>query len=560
MYRSFAVVAGLVGITLSPQMAQAPPAHVAALNISTDVTQNVACTGGVCTPTGRPATLNVTDLANMLAGGDIVVKAKSLVFDIYVAAPLTWASSHVLTLDTTFGIIFAQPVMVEGTAGLVLITDDGGFRCGCDFSFAGNGNIAFWDLASKLTINGKTYTLVNDLATLATDISIKPKGRYALANDYDAGPDGTYTDSPITTALTGTFEGLGHTISNLTINASNVDNPIDTVGLFASARTLRDIALANANVTVTADADGAASGFCAGLLVGKTDAGSSISNVSVSGNVTAQRGAAAAVISAQIGGLSCGGGGKITNARAVGGTLTVNNFDFAIVGGLVGINDAKLGKSYASMNITAHAVGNGVQGAGAVIGGLVSMNHGTIDVAYATGSVAADAQAQKSGTRAAIHAGGLVGNYDSNGDTNEISDVYATGSVQGEASGSADSYARVGGLVGFYDGSGGSTMVADAYSTGAVSGSSPGSLYLGGLVGDVNDMSSVFSNTYWDLDTSNISDPSQGVGGAPNYSGITGKTTSQLQSGLPTGFAPQIWDEKKKINGGLPYLRALPTQ
>jgi hypothetical protein len=36
--------------------------------ISNDPTQNMTCSGGVCSPTAASAVLSVTDLANMLAG------------------------------------------------------------------------------------------------------------------------------------------------------------------------------------------------------------------------------------------------------------------------------------------------------------------------------------------------------------------------------------------------------------------------------------------------------------------------------------------------------------
>ena len=66
------------------------------------------------------------------------------------------------------------------------------------------------------------------------------------------------------------------------------------------------------------------------------------------------------------------------------------------------------------------------------------------------------------------------------------------------------------------------------------------------------------ADTYWDTDTSGITDPSQGAGNIANDPGITGLTTQQFQSGLPTGFDPKIWAEKSTINNGLPYLIANP--
>lgn len=37
-----------------------------------------------------------------------------------------------------------------------------------------------------------------------------------------------------------------------------------------------------------------------------------------------------------------------------------------------------------------------------------------------------------------------------------------------------------------------------------------------------------------------------------------GLTTVELQSGVPPGFDPAIWAQDGGINGGFPYLRAVP--
>jgi hypothetical protein len=60
-----------------------------------------------------------------------------------------------------------------------------------------------------------------------------------------------------------------------------------------------------------------------------------------------------------------------------------------------------------------------------------------------------------------------------------------------------------------------------------------------------------FVDAYWD------SDNNSGLTGSSGAS-ATGLTTAQFQSGLPAGFASWIWGESSAINGGLPYLVALP--
>ena len=44
------------------------------LNISNRPTKNMSCSGGLCTATAKNAILNVDDLTNMLATGDLTVK------------------------------------------------------------------------------------------------------------------------------------------------------------------------------------------------------------------------------------------------------------------------------------------------------------------------------------------------------------------------------------------------------------------------------------------------------------------------------------------------------
>jgi hypothetical protein len=67
-------------------------------------------------------------------------------------------------------------------------------------------------------------------------------------------------------------------------------------------------------------------------------------------------------------------------------------------------------------------------------------------------------------------------------------------------------------------------------------------------------MSGTWTDNYWDTTTSGTT---QGTG-TGNISGVTGETTVQLQSGLPAGFSSAIWGENSSINGGLPYLLAIP--
>jgi hypothetical protein len=155
----------------------------------------------------------------------------------------------------------------------------------------------------------------------------------------------------------------------------------------------------------------------------------------------------------------------------------------------------------------------------------VGVNWGLIDQSYATGAVSA-----------AVSSGGLVG-----GSFTAISDSYATGPVFGAAG--------AGGLAGVVE-----KYLYTSYSTGTVSGSC-----IGGFVGG-DGSGNKLTSSYWDMDTSGITDPGQGACAPPNAEGITGLTDSQMKSGLPKGFDPSIWGQNPNINNGYPYLLANPPQ
>ena len=107
---------------------------------------------------------------------------------------------------------------MNGSGGLTILTNDGG--TGGDYSFGPKGNATFLATTNALSINGNSYTLVRNIATLASDIAAQPAGFYALGSSYNASADGIYTSAPIATTFTGTFEGLGHSISKLKIKNS----------------------------------------------------------------------------------------------------------------------------------------------------------------------------------------------------------------------------------------------------------------------------------------------------------------------------------------------------
>jgi hypothetical protein len=199
---------------------------------------------------------------------------------------------------------------------------------------------------------------------------------------------------------------------------------------------------------------------------------------------------------------------------------------FLHVGGLVGRNRGVISLSNSSAAVKAIGIVS-------VAGGIAGFNGGRISESFATG------ESFVSGAHGVwAEGGGLVGR-----DEGQIDHCYATGAVK------ADAYSFVGGLVGATH----PASIDQAYSIGSVA----GGRYAGGFVG-YDYGSGNFTSTFWNLDTSGITDPSQGAGNVENDPGITGLTEAQLKSGLPPGFDRMVWGHKKNINNGYPYLLANP--
>ncbi len=217
------------------------------LVISAKPTQNVTCSAGTCTATAQQAVLNVSDLAALLASGDVSVASASVAQDIEIDATLSWVSPNRLTLDAYRAISFKRPVTVAGTGALTITTNDG--ATGGDFVFSGRGHVVFWDLTSSLIINGDSYLLVKKLSDLRSLIGI-PGHSVALADNYNAQKKGVYRKSPLK-QLYGTLEGLGNVISNLSVSDPS---RFDLVGLVGDNRgTIRDLGVTNETVSGNGD-------------------------------------------------------------------------------------------------------------------------------------------------------------------------------------------------------------------------------------------------------------------------------------------------------------------
>ena len=326
--------------------------------------------------------------------------------------------------------------------------------------------------------DGSVDDITNESAYQAAfpdlDGSISRMG-YELKADLDLSGDdwSSYADTDIST----TFEGNGHTISNVTITVTTRFR-----GFFANINTGGHVRNLHLEITYSGDC-------CMGAIAGKVQPGGTITGSSSSGTLTTTNWYAGGLVGENQGTI-------IASSSSVNVTGGQNE-----TGGLVGANFGTIVASYATGNVS---------GAGRSAGGLVGSNEdasGRVVACYATGTVTGDRTRVNSDGRGGNGSfGGLMGR--NNGGT--IIASYATGNVNrtGDSSDKGS-----GGLLGWNEGG----TVTNSYSTGTVT--VTGGALIGGLVGE---NSGTITNSYFDSTTSGIT------------TGDGAKTTSELQ--MPTEY------------------------
>ena len=387
--------------------------------------------------------------------------------NIYVNDAVSWSASSDLTLSAQNNIYINKDITSTDTTktaglnleyGLASVKQDNQ----SDYYLAKGVKVnlqAGDNFSTKLGSDGSTmlYTVITDLGKAGSTTGKDLQGinggltkKYVLGTDIDANTTSTWNANagfkPLgndTTQFTGRFDGLGHSITGLTINRPNES----LVGLFGytNGSDIRNVHLQGVNVK---------GGSNAGGLVGYNKSGA-ISNSSAEGNVSAN--ATGGYVSA--GGLVGQNSGKISNSSATGNVSATGGAAYA--GGLMGWNDSGvISNSSAKGNVSA----TGASYASA--GGLVGQSwHGEISNSSAEGNVSANA------TGGYAYAGGLVGRNEDEA----ISNSSAIGKVSATGAG-----ASVGGLVGLND----NGAISNSSATGDVSAKSTGVYaYVGGLIG-----------------------------------------------------------------------------
>jgi filamentous hemagglutinin family protein len=417
----------------------------------------VAASSGDITGADLSASLGTTNVEVQSSAG-----GSSGSGNVNVNDAVSWNANNSLTLTAANDVNINADITATGdTAGLVIKpnTANGGDLASTTGVFNLHGaSITLSGSSPSLSIAGATYTVINDLgaegSTTATDLqgmnnslSLGLGTNYALGSNIDAsatfGWNGGAGFTPIgslTTSFTGTFDGLGHTISTLTINLATPN--VGLFGVTGTGAVIQNVGLVDASVT---------GGAGTGALVGNNGIGASISNSFSSGIVFGAAGTGGLVGSNTTGSIS----NSYSTSSVTGGAGS---------GGLVGSNTSgAISNSFATGSVS------GAAGTGGLMG---SSTTGTISNSYATGNV----------SNGGASTGGLIGSNT----TGAISNSYATGDVTG---GGAD----IGGLIGTNT----TGPVTESYAAGLVGGSGSG---FGGLLGSTTGL---VIRSFWDITTTN---------------------------------------------------------
>ncbi len=363
--------------------------------------------------------------------GRTIASLGSAAGDVVIANPVTWTSG-LLNVNAANDIDIRANLNGSGTAQLALEYGQGAVAAGntsnyyvnngakvylpagANFSTKLGNNVAAtpWTVITGLGVEGDATVApgVMTLQGMNTDLA----GNYVLGADIPASGTSTWNTNagfaPVggnvnfvgfgEPVFTGSFDGLGHTITGLTINNAGTD----LQGLFGyNTGTLRNVGLLNSSISGRTGV-GTLAGFSTGAISYSYADGGSVTGVGGGSN---------------IGGLQGGGSGSISYSYA---NVSVSGSG-SIIGGLKGGGSGTVSNSYAT--------GSVYGGSGTDIGGLVGQTGGNITNSYATGAVTVADPSNLFNT-----VGGLVGKQTVGGTiTNSYWDKVTTG--QTTSSGSA---------------------------------------------------------------------------------------------------------------------------
>ena len=466
--------------------------------------------------------------------------------NININGAVSW-SRNTLTLDATNNVFVNNTMTATGSAGL---TANYGTGTNSDetpmglYTAAADSNARIdFSSAGELRMGGELYTVINTAAQLAAARN-NPNGRYALGSNINMSSITGWTplDNSSASGFTGRFNGLGHEISNFT-GANSL------FGNIGGGAAVGNLSINRAQISAGSAGARTSTGILADVNRG------SIINAAATG----------------IGVLNA------ANSEA----------DFTAVGGLVGINYGLLARSYSTTAVWSVTTTGGLAGinesAGRIIdswasggsisagantttpvagsvGGLVGVNNGTVRRSYATNTISLDGR-----TDPWLNVGGFVGR-----NAGIIEESYS-------ASGSWFAYNTAPNFGGFVGENTASGVIADAYSTrfyGALSNaewnagfaySNAGVIRNAYAVSSANNRNNVYygfaqnntgalENIYWTANASGGgSDLPRQTTGATFLTIDAAKNFSTYNFGANM---PDIWGESQS---GYPILRNIPV-
>ncbi|WP_265532326.1 two-partner secretion domain-containing protein [Pseudomonas saponiphila] len=417
-------------------------------------------------PTATAGNNNVyaDTLAHNLATTNVELNSKS--GDVSVDGAIAWASGNQLSVNsaqdihinsglkgsgggTRIELNADRDIKLNGAVELTGINNSLGLDYGNSYALGKDGRVTLSGSGAWFDANGDLYNVIQNAAQLQA-IGTSLDGLYVLGNDIKG--SGSIKSIGGSNQFTGTFDGLGNTISGFTVNTDGSYG-----GLFGkSSGDISNLKLASMTINGTTSSAGFGN---IGGLVGLNSG--TITNVSA----TDLRVVANSNQNNYLGGLvGINSGGKIDRAT-MAGTVTGNGYTLA-VGGLVGENRNSFAGTGSITNSRTNVQVLGTMQISPVggMGGLVGVNKG--------GSIADSSSAGTVGTGFNRYVqdpnlGGLVG-YNQGGSIERAS---SSVNVWGYAA------SNIGGLVGFNN----DGTVTDSSASGAITGT--GSAAAGGLVG-----------------------------------------------------------------------------
>ena len=470
--------------------------------------------------------------------------------DIIVDDVVSWSANNTLTLNAYRNININANISATGEEGaLALYYGQGSLAAGNTATYALGSGVSIGlsartatassgNFSTKQGSNGVLtyYTVITDLgvasdATSGSNQTLQGiarsgnlNGYFVLGSEINASETSSWNSSAGFTPIgyfipdpwnqspfTGTFDGLGHTITGLTINLST-----DYVGLFgytSSTSIIRNVSLVTPSVT---------GGTVVGALVG-------VNSGTMSGNrITGLSGVSLVTGFDIVGGMAGRNFGSISDSSVTGGSVSGSN---TYVGGLVGHNKSG---SISSSSVT----GVDVSGLNYNVGGLVGSNdNGTITGSSVSGGRVSGGD----------NVGGFAGDNSALYGTANISDSSVTGMIV------TGSGTNVGGLVGRNFAQDGTVNVSNSHVTG---GSVSGSSNVGGLVGANSAQSgtaNIINSSVTNGLTDNYVNGDFNVGGLVGYN-IANPGTADISDSSVTGMSVNAGgvDENGSSNvGGL---------